>query len=116
MSSIELPPYTASVLKMMVSTTLTKMGPPPSPVSLAHRTALITGSNQGIGLACARLFSKLALSRLIMAVRSVDKGEAAAAPLRKAYPNTKIEVWALDMLSYDSVSVQNGKFISTTIH
>jgi len=38
-----------------------------------------------------------------MAVRSIEKGEAAAEPIRKAHPTTKIEVWELDMLSYPSV-------------
>ncbi|KAK0261969.1 hypothetical protein LTR35_017768 [Friedmanniomyces endolithicus] len=45
----------------------------------------------------------LHLTHLIMAVRSVAKGEKAASMLRKAHPDAKIEVWDLDMLSYDSV-------------
>lgn len=43
------------------------------------------------------------LSHLIMAVRTVAKGEKAAAPLRKAHPGAKIDVWALDMGDYDSI-------------
>lgn len=36
-------------------------------------------------------------------MRSLEKGEAAATPLRKAHPTAQIEVWALDMLSYPSI-------------
>ncbi len=43
------------------------------------------------------------LSRLILAVRNAKKGEDAAATLRKAHPGAVIEVWSLDMDSYDSV-------------
>jgi NAD(P)-dependent dehydrogenase (short-subunit alcohol dehydrogenase family) len=103
MASIELPPYKDSMLSMFVSTTRVKPKPPPPSTSLAGQTAMITGSNIGIGLACARVFLGLSLSHLIMAVRSIEKGEAAAAPLRKAFPKIKIDVWALDMLSYESI-------------
>jgi NAD(P)-dependent dehydrogenase (short-subunit alcohol dehydrogenase family) len=43
------------------------------------------------------------LSHLILASRSKARGEEAAAPLRKAFPKAKIEVWHLDMNSYDSI-------------
>jgi NAD(P)-dependent dehydrogenase (short-subunit alcohol dehydrogenase family) len=80
-----------------------KPKPPPPSTSLAGQTAIVTGSNMGIGLECCNQFLKLQLSHLIMAVRSPDKGEKAAAPLRKAYPKAKIEVWNVDMLSYESI-------------
>ncbi|CAL5875116.1 uncharacterized protein PFLUO_LOCUS9420 [Penicillium psychrofluorescens] len=38
-----------------------------------------------------------------MAVRSKPKGEDKAAKLRKQYPNSTIDVWPLDMASYDSI-------------
>lgn len=72
-------------------------------VSLSGKTLLITGSNSGIGLAFVNILPTLGLSHLIMAVRSVEKGEAAAAPIRRAYPDCIIEVWNLDMLSYSSI-------------
>ncbi|KAB5514898.1 hypothetical protein GE09DRAFT_1231685 [Coniochaeta sp. 2T2.1] len=45
----------------------------------------------------------LGLSRLILAVRSVEKGENAAAVLRSKYPKATVDVWQLDMCSYDSI-------------
>ncbi|KAB5528035.1 hypothetical protein GE09DRAFT_1253710 [Coniochaeta sp. 2T2.1] len=45
----------------------------------------------------------LGLSRLILAVRSVNKGENAAAVLRSKYHRATVDVWQLDMCSYDSI-------------
>lgn len=64
----------------------------PEGLDLSGKTALITGSNVGLGLECARHFLKLRLSKLIMAVRSLEKGEAAAADLRSQYSEADIQV------------------------
>ncbi|KAF5508607.1 Short chain dehydrogenase yanD [Colletotrichum fructicola] len=40
---------------------------------------------------------------MVLAVRSLDRGEDAAAKLRKQHPGASIDVWQLDMNSYDSV-------------
>jgi len=101
MASMALPPYDDNMLKLMCKTFKTANGHPH--VTIPGKTLLITGSNTGIGLACANMLPTLGLSHLIMAVRSVDKGEAAAAPIRKAHPNCTVEVWPLDMLSYSSI-------------
>lgn len=71
--------------------------------SIAQQTAVITGGNTGIGLECGKLLLSLQLSHLILAVRSLQKGEEAAGPLRTLYPNAKIDVWHLDMNSYESI-------------
>lgn len=104
MASKDLPPITASVGKLFIQSQFcTKPKAPPSTTTLSGQTALVTGSNIGIGLECARQFLQLQIAHLILGVRSVERGEQAAAPLRKKYPNAKIEVWPLDMLSYKSV-------------
>lgn len=81
----------------------TKCVPPPETTSFAGHTAIITGSNIGIGLEACRQMLSRGLSHLIMGVRSESKGEAAAASLRASYPDANIEVWSLDMISYGSV-------------
>lgn len=43
------------------------------------------------------------LSHLIMAVRSQQRGDAAAARLRAEFPKAIVSVWILDMDSYESV-------------
>lgn len=45
----------------------------------------------------------LQLSRLILAVRSISRGEEAAAKFRRVHPEAHIEVWQLDMSDYSSI-------------
>ncbi|KAH8887987.1 NAD(P)-binding protein [Thozetella sp. PMI_491] len=75
----------------------------PADISLSRQTALVTGSNCGLGLSAARQFLELGLSRLIMGVRSQERGDAAAAQLRADFPTATIEVWLVDYFSYRSV-------------
>jgi NAD(P)-dependent dehydrogenase (short-subunit alcohol dehydrogenase family) len=56
-----------------------------------------------MGYEAAMQLLDLKLSHLIVAVRSLDNGETAAATMRKRYPNAQIEVWRLDLCSYESV-------------
>lgn len=71
--------------------------------SLSGKTALITGGSTGLGLHAARHLLSLQLSRLILAVRSPEKGERVAAQLRHDFPSATIDVWELEMSSYKSV-------------
>ncbi|KAK7408040.1 hypothetical protein QQX98_009813 [Neonectria punicea] len=77
--------------------------------TVTGKTAVITGGNGGIGLECGRILLSLHLSHLILAVRSLTKGEEAAASLRKLYPKAKIDVWQLDMDSYESIRAFSKK-------
>ncbi|KAM0425607.1 hypothetical protein ACHAPT_009138 [Fusarium lateritium] len=76
---------------------------PPKETSLAGGTAIITGANVGLGFATAEAVLALNLSHLVIAVRTVSKGEAAASKLRQRFPKAKIDVWQVDMLSHKSV-------------
>ncbi|XXH01609.1 hypothetical protein Hte_007969 [Hypoxylon texense] len=75
-------------------------------VDLAGKTAIVTGSNTGIGLECSRQLLGLRLSRLILAVRNEIKGEAAKKDLAcgQVGETCMIEVWELNMSLYDSIS------------
>jgi NAD(P)-dependent dehydrogenase (short-subunit alcohol dehydrogenase family) len=75
----------------------------PTHTSLAGKTILVTGANVGLGFEAVRNFLKLRPSLVIMGVRSVEKGEAAAAILRHEFLESRIEVWELDMESFRSV-------------
>lgn len=75
---------------------------PPS-IDLTSQVALITGAS-GLGLACANHLLSMNLSHLIFGVRSVAKGEAAAKSLRSRYPRAQIDVWELEMGSYESIT------------
>ncbi|KAF4977923.1 hypothetical protein FZEAL_5628 [Fusarium zealandicum] len=75
----------------------------PSHINLHGATAVVTGASSGLGLECARQFLQLGLGKLILAVRAQAKGDAAAKQLMANLPDADIQVWILDMESYDSV-------------
>lgn len=68
------------------------------------QTVIVTGSNTGLGLEAARHFSRLNAERIILAVRNVEKGEVAKKSV-EASTNRRgvVEVWQLDLTSYESV-------------
>ncbi|KAK8043797.1 NAD(P)-binding protein [Apiospora phragmitis] len=75
-------------------------------VNLRGQTALVTGSNCGVGLETSRQLLDLGLSKLILAVRDKAKGQRAAADLAKGradFDPATIEVWKLDQSDYGSV-------------
>ncbi|KAK6214342.1 hypothetical protein LQW54_004570 [Pestalotiopsis sp. IQ-011] len=77
----------------------------PENVDLKLQTAIVTGSNTGLGLECARQLLDYGLGKLIVAVRNESKGEDARKDLLSGQrdPLPEIEVWHLDLSSYDSV-------------
>lgn len=88
---------------------LVKPVPIPNGTSLAGQTAIVTGSNSGLGFQCALSLLGLGLSRLVMAVRTPSKGEDAAAKLRQKFPSATVEVWQVDMLLYESIQAFAAK-------
>lgn len=78
--------------------------PLPSSVRLDGQTAIVTGSNGGLGLESGRQLLALGVSHLIMAVRSQAKGDVAASGLRNQFPQSRIDVSILDMADYDSIT------------
>lgn len=76
--------------------------------SLQSQTVLVTGSNTGIGLETVRHAVNLGASKIIMGVRSIEKGEKARDfIISEASENLReridIEVWQLDMSSFQNV-------------
>ncbi|KAF4419914.1 WW domain-containing oxidoreductase [Fusarium acutatum] len=105
-ASSQMPALTLSVGQLFIQSQLcTKPQSPPKDLDLSGQTAIITGANNGIGFACAKLLLQHNLSHLIIAVRSEDKGNAAAEQLRRttASASPQIDVWRLDMGDYSSV-------------
>lgn len=104
-SSKELPPSTVPFFpnQFIKNQYCSKPQYPPENTDLSGQVAIVTGSNTGLGFECARQLLSYKLCRLILAVRTTVKGEDAATKLRKQYPQATIEVWLLDMSSYQSV-------------
>ena len=72
-------------------------------LNLKGRTVIVTGSNVGLGLEAARHFAQMSPKKLILAVRTVEKGEESKQDILNSAPNAKIEVWKLDLSSMQSV-------------
>jgi len=72
--------------------------------SFEGQTIVITGANVGLGLEAARHFSRLNAKKIILGCRSVEKGEVAKKDIEET-TNTSgvIEVWEVDLSSYESV-------------
>lgn len=66
------------------------------------RTAVVTGSNSGIGLEAARALAA-AGATVVLACRDTAKGAEAADSIRASAPGANVHVAALDLASLDSI-------------
>jgi NAD(P)-dependent dehydrogenase (short-subunit alcohol dehydrogenase family) len=66
------------------------------------RLAVVTGANSGLGKSTARELGR-AGATVIIAVRNTDKGEQAAADIRREVPSADISVQQLDLADLGSV-------------
>jgi NAD(P)-dependent dehydrogenase (short-subunit alcohol dehydrogenase family) len=66
------------------------------------RTAVITGANTGLGYETARALASKG-ARVVLAVRNLDKGKAAADLIARRYPGADVAVQELDLTSLESV-------------
>lgn len=71
-------------------------------VNLRGKTALITGGNTGLGKATALALAERG-ARVILACRSLDRGDRAASEIRSQVENAQIVVYFLDLSSLTSV-------------
>jgi NAD(P)-dependent dehydrogenase (short-subunit alcohol dehydrogenase family) len=73
--------------------------------SCAGQTIIVTGSNTGLGKEAARHFVRLGAAKVILAVRNTTAGEKAKEDILTTTKASKdvVEVWQLDLSSYDSI-------------
>ncbi|PPF73348.1 SDR family oxidoreductase [Pseudoclavibacter sp. Z016] len=89
--------------------------------SLTGQLALVTGASDGIGINIAARLAR-AGATVIMPVRNQAKGEKAAARIRNANPDAKLELRRLDLSTLASVStltdelVEDGRPINILIN
>lgn len=79
--------------------------PPVPDHDFTGKTVIVTGSNTGLGFEAARHFARLNCKKLILAVRTISKGEKAKESILASTKRTLdcIEVWDLDLSSIASV-------------
>ncbi|KAL8878344.1 MAG: hypothetical protein Q9198_003824, partial [Flavoplaca austrocitrina] len=79
-----------------------KLPYPETPIT--GQVIIVTGSNTGLGLEAARHYVRLGAAKVILAVRSLEKGEAAKTSLEESENRLGVvEVWHLDLSNYDSI-------------
>ncbi|KAF1992218.1 NAD(P)-binding protein [Aulographum hederae CBS 113979] len=79
---------------------------PPKPKGdFSGQTVVVTGANTGLGLEAVKHFIRLDASKVILAVRSAQKGDAAVSQVVEATQcdPSRLEAWQLDLSSFDSV-------------
>lgn len=74
------------------------------------KTIIVTGANVGLGKEAVRHFVRLKAAKVIIAVRSLARGEAAKAEIEAQTKSTGVlEVWEVDYSSYASVKTFAAK-------
>ena len=78
--------------------------PPYPSKKFTGQTVIVTGSNTGLGFEAVQHFVRLGAEKVILAVRTVEKGEAARKRIEESTKRTSVvEVWQLELESYESV-------------
>ena len=78
---------------------------PPLPIAdFTGKTIIVTGANVGLGKEAVKHYVKLHAARVIIAVRSIPKGEAAKAEILRECKVAAdvVDVWQLDYSKYTS--------------
>ena len=70
--------------------------------NLDGNVIIITGANSGLGFECARILAEKGAT-IVMAVRTIAKGEQAKADILKDNPQAQLDVMALDVGDLSSV-------------
>ncbi|KAI0435916.1 short-chain dehydrogenase/reductase-like protein [Xylaria telfairii] len=83
----------------------TQITPLPLPTAdFTGRVVIVTGANSGIGRAAAQHFVHLNARKVILGCRDLEKGERAKDDIERAEGrNDVLEVWRVDLGSFDSV-------------
>src|SRR3954466_9204350 len=71
-------------------------------IDLGGRRFLVTGASSGLGRETARALAARG-AQVIMAVRSLEKGRAAAEAIRESYPDAGLDIQQIDLASLASV-------------
>jgi len=84
-------------------------------LNVKGKVAVVTGGNSGLGKETARVLAQKGV-KVILAVRSTDRGEDAAIEIRKEFPKSYVEVMKLDLSSLASVKSFAKEFLGRYEH
>ena len=84
-------------------------------LNVKGKVAVVTGGNSGLGKETARVLAQKDV-KVILAVRSTDRGEDAAIEIRKEFPKSYVEVMKLDLSSLASVKSFAKEFLGRYEH
>ena len=84
-------------------------------LNVKGKVAVVTGGNSGLGKETARVLAQKGV-KVILAVRSTDRGEDAAIEIRKEFPKSNVEVMKLDLSSLASVRSFAKEFLGRYEH
>lgn len=76
---------------------------------LAGKVVIVTGSSSGIGYEAARVLANKN-AEVVIAVRSISKGDAAAEKIRSGNRDAKVSVMTLDLADLASVKIFAEEF------
>jgi NAD(P)-dependent dehydrogenase (short-subunit alcohol dehydrogenase family) len=79
--------------------------------NLSGKIAVVTGANSGTGYEVSKAIASKR-SQVIMACRSVEKGELAAAKIREEFPDSSLKVMALDLADLSSINSFSKEFLA----
>ncbi|KAM7088250.1 flotillin-2 isoform 1-T1 [Ciconia maguari] len=94
---------------------LRRVPPPRARTALGGRTAIVTGGSGGIGAATALELARCG-ARVVLAARSVPRGEAAARRIRTETGNAEVRFMQLDLASLRSVRAFASAFLRQEPH
>lgn len=77
--------------------------------NLEGKIIVVTGANSGIGFEATKLFAKNN-AEVIMACRSLERGEQAFDQIKQELPNAKLVLMALDLSSFQSIHAFSQAF------
>jgi NAD(P)-dependent dehydrogenase (short-subunit alcohol dehydrogenase family) len=90
---------------VILSNLFVKLPVPAGNADLPSQIIIVTGANTGLGYESSLHLSRLGVGKLIMAVRTIAKGDDAKERILASTGRSpsSIEVWPIDMESYDSI-------------
>jgi len=77
------------------------------------KTAIVTGATLGLGKESTIWLAELGVGRILLAVRSVEKGEAFKKELEAQFPKVKVEVLMCDLANLSSVKEAAQTFMKS---